>query len=452
MRLSQINLGYLAGFAILALVLALPATTLADDKYAACGGLNDFLSYSKCVAEIDSQLSGQPTVLVGDTKAQDGDFSLKIGDGSGKVYALNVTLSLTASATTTQVSISKDSNFGFADRQQFSAKKLWTLDDSPNETQYVYVKFFDKDGSALDVVAAPVIYIPRQIDAVAEAAAKLAFAKIYQRAFNDQNQFDNAWLSIAVYEVDKGTFKDLSKEQTALAKFVAVYKKTPKTAQDWLLIHAIAYTPDNTTAVTGSATTTPAITSTAAAVCVAKPIKQVLDVGSKGTDVQNLQDVMKCAGYLAADIKTDGVFDKKLEAAVQKFQTEYKLACKDGSYCGHVGPATAKKIAEVYQAGGTTAVSVSSPAPAVIVAKIQLKLSRNLTVGSQGADVKALQQFLALDSKLYPEGRITGKFDTATENAIKKFQEKYSLACKDGTYCGYVGSATRAKLQEVSGQ
>jgi len=434
----------LGNFKFLALTAALfwPVGLLAAaNDYSACANLNDFLSYSKCVAEIDSRQSGQTTVLVDDVKDKEGEFSLAIGDGSGTTHSPDVTLFLTASATTTAVSIAKDSNFGFAGRLDFSAKKLWRLEDAPDTTQYVYVKFFDKDGQALSMVSAPIIYSPRQAKPEAVAAAKTAFAQIYKRSFAAGTAFDSGWLDIAVYGVPANAPRDLSKEQSALAAFSAAYKHLPQSDSDWLLVKAMAYTPvaaTNTAAVTVAATDNN---------CVAQPITKVLDVGSQGADVKNVQTLLRCGGYLDKSAPVDGNFDKTVEAAVSKFQAEYKLSCVGGVYCGRVGPATAKKLAEVY-APSQTAVAGVKVGDAVIAAA--LKLSRDLTVGSQGNDVTALQQYLAGDHNLYPEAKVTGLFGPLTEAAVKRFQSKYGLACHDGSYCGYVGPATRQKLQEVS--
>ena len=56
-------------------------------------------------------------------------------------------------------------------------------------------------------------------------------------------------------------------------------------------------------------------------------------------------------------------------------------------------------------------------------------------------------------SDIYPEGIITGNFFTLTQQAVIRFQEKYAseiltpLGLASGT--GYVGSSTRAKINEL---
>ena len=71
-------------------------------------------------------------------------------------------------------------------------------------------------------------------------------------------------------------------------------------------------------------------------------------------------------------------------------------------------------------------------------------ISRNLTIGSTGNDVKQLQALL-VNEVSYPANLITGYFGTITRNAVKKLQEKYGIT----PTLGYFGSITRQKLQAL---
>ena len=80
----------------------------------------------------------------------------------------------------------------------------------------------------------------------------------------------------------------------------------------------------------------------------------------------------------------------------------------------------------------------------------------NLYYGLKNNDnVRCLQQFLRTQGGIYPEGLVTGNFFTLTSNAVIRFQEKYSseilapLNLERGT--GFVGSSTKAKLNELLG-
>lgn len=71
----------------------------------------------------------------------------------------------------------------------------------------------------------------------------------------------------------------------------------------------------------------------------------------------------------------------------------------------------------------------------------ELKISKRLKQGDQGDDVKLLQETLATDPDIYPEGKITGVFGPMTMRAVKRFQEKNDL---DGV--GTVGPKTQEVL------
>jgi hypothetical protein len=82
------------------------------------------------------------------------------------------------------------------------------------------------------------------------------------------------------------------------------------------------------------------------------------------------------------------------------------------------------------------------------------QLSRNLSVGAVGNDVKCLQQFLkdqGLD--IYPEGYVTGTFGRLTMLAVVKFQQKFAndilapFGLLKGT--GFVGNQTRQKINQM---
>ena len=54
-------------------------------------------------------------------------------------------------------------------------------------------------------------------------------------------------------------------------------------------------------------------------------------------------------------------------------------------------------------------------------------ITRNLSLGSSGNDVKVLQQILAKDSSVYPKGLVSGYYGQLTKNAVEAFQKKYNL-------------------------
>lgn len=73
----------------------------------------------------------------------------------------------------------------------------------------------------------------------------------------------------------------------------------------------------------------------------------------------------------------------------------------------------------------------------------------NLRVGSRGNEVEELQRLLAQDTKLYPEGLITGYYGRATKAAVGRLQEKYQLGTPATPGYGGVGPLTRKVLNSL---
>jgi hypothetical protein len=67
-----------------------------------------------------------------------------------------------------------------------------------------------------------------------------------------------------------------------------------------------------------------------------------------------------------------------------------------------------------------------------------------LREGVQSGEVERLQQLLAKDRDLYPEGLVTGYYGPMTAKAVARFQKKYGIDS-----VGVVGPKTRSKLNEL---
>lgn len=78
------------------------------------------------------------------------------------------------------------------------------------------------------------------------------------------------------------------------------------------------------------------------------------------------------------------------------------------------------------------------------VVKEEIQFTKSLSKGSSGDEVKQLQEVLKQDPEIYPEGKVTGFFGSATEAAVKKFQEKHGIES-----LGIIGPKTRQKLNEL---
>lgn len=81
-----------------------------------------------------------------------------------------------------------------------------------------------------------------------------------------------------------------------------------------------------------------------------------------------------------------------------------------------------------------------------------VELAKDLNSKSTGDDVKLLQTWLASDASIFT-GKVTGTYDIATQEAVKKFQNKYAseILAPQGLYegTGDVDERTRMKLNEL---
>lgn len=77
------------------------------------------------------------------------------------------------------------------------------------------------------------------------------------------------------------------------------------------------------------------------------------------------------------------------------------------------------------------------------------QIGRSLKIGSSGDDVTRLQQFLARDSSVYPEGTVSGYYGSLTEAAVRRWQVKYNIVSSgsaETTGYGVVGPRTAAAI------
>ncbi len=76
-------------------------------------------------------------------------------------------------------------------------------------------------------------------------------------------------------------------------------------------------------------------------------------------------------------------------------------------------------------------------------------IGRVLKKGATGADVTRLQQFLAGDPSVYPEGIVSGYYGALTEKAVQRWQAKYNVVSSgtpETTGYGVVGPRTAAAI------
>lgn len=90
------------------------------------------------------------------------------------------------------------------------------------------------------------------------------------------------------------------------------------------------------------------------------------------------------------------------------------------------------------ESGGASAPQPPAPAPERTATKAQLG-ERTLSEGSEGPDVRTLQSILT--ARGYGDVETTGRFDSTTAGAVRRFQREAGLQTD-----GVVGPQTRPKL------
>jgi peptidoglycan hydrolase-like protein with peptidoglycan-binding domain len=159
------------------------------------------------------------------------------------------------------------------------------------------------------------------------------------------------------------------------------------------------------------------------------PTGDVLSVGTTGSGVVELQNLLKEKGYDAGS--SDGVFGPSTLAAVIAFQKDEKLWVD-----GLVGPSTLEAL--------RTAPVASDPDDSTqdTASDTQSNVIQTMSVGSRGSDVEALQTLLT--DRGYRPGPSDGVFGNQTRTAVKAFQSDQGLAAD-----GIAGPATMGALADT---
>jgi peptidoglycan hydrolase-like protein with peptidoglycan-binding domain len=105
------------------------------------------------------------------------------------------------------------------------------------------------------------------------------------------------------------------------------------------------------------------------------------------------------------------------------------------------------QLLQQQQSGGT---GTSTP-PTAGSPGLCFSFGRDLSEGNRGDDVKELQRELANDPSIFPPGLITGFFGHRTEEAMKKFQQRFGIFSFGSTTTGFFGPKTRGFLREHCG-
>ncbi|MCK4520700.1 DUF2330 domain-containing protein [Candidatus Parcubacteria bacterium] len=173
--------------------------------------------------------------------------------------------------------------------------------------------------------------------------------------------------------------------------------------------------------------------------------KRDLSIGSSGEDVKMLQKFLINIELWDSETEATGFFGPITKNALAKFQEEQKykilrpIGLEKGT--GYFGEKTRICFDDFF-------IKID------IDTKVIVKWVRNLSLGMKGDDVKSLQEVLIAEGVWQrSDVEATGYFGSITQQAVIRFQEKYSSEILEpvglikGT--GFVGSSTRAYLENI---
>ncbi|MBI5817262.1 MAG: fibronectin type III domain-containing protein [Candidatus Yonathbacteria bacterium] len=113
-----------------------------------------------------------------------------------------------------------------------------------------------------------------------------------------------------------------------------------------------------------------------------------------------------------------------------------------------VAPTPPSQVLATSNTSNTLSVSLTKNSSATLLPPINGPFS----VGMTGSEVGKLQQMLAQDKSIYPEGVVTNNYGPETVLAVQRFQSKYNLitgGTLSTTGFGLAGPSTRDKLNQL---
>ena len=170
----------------------------------------------------------------------------------------------------------------------------------------------------------------------------------------------------------------------------------------------------------------------------------LLQNGSEGAGVLVLQYYLS---YISAFVPTvpatsiDGYFGAETERSVRAFQTAYGLPSD-----GIVGESTWRELTDVYEG---------------LVASIPLRFTEGtpipfpgeaLTLGSEGEEVRVIQEYLNYISETYneiPSVTPDGVYGPATRDAVAAFQRLFGIPAQEGTVGGITWVAIASVYEDL---
>lgn len=108
-----------------------------------------------------------------------------------------------------------------------------------------------------------------------------------------------------------------------------------------------------------------------------------------------------------------------------------------------------QQVAQLQAQLGITSGTTGTGSATVVDSSSCPNIGRSLKLGTSGDDVTRLQQFLARDTSVYPEGSVTGYYGSLTQAAVQRWQVKYNIVSSgtpETTGYGMVGPRTAAAI------
>ncbi len=140
------------------------------------------------------------------------------------------------------------------------------------------------------------------------------------------------------------------------------------------------------------------------------------------TDKRELNRIRQNYPAVPKITQLNGVYDGETENAVRKFQEIFNLDAD-----GIVGKATWYKLKMIYNSVKRLSEITGE---GLTLSEVEKRYTRQLQLGDRGADVQALQYYLAFLGYFYPDLPpipITGYFGTLTRDAVFSFQNREGL-------------------------
>ena len=183
--------------------------------------------------------------------------------------------------------------------------------------------------------------------------------------------------------------------------------------------------------------------------------KELMSLGKVHGEVKILQQLLNSNGHT---VSLSGPGSKGLETtyygpaterAVKALQSRYKV-----TPTGSVGSITRLILSTLpFKTTTLTNCTLTTPAPVSTAKPTTLTPAYSITsaldLGSTGPEVAQLQTLLSSLPGIYPEKLITGVFGPRTQAAVQRFQLQHGLAKPGDPAYGFVGPATRAKLNSL---